>query len=59
VGRELRELQLPEGSHVAVIIRNQRALAVRPETRLLNGDKLLAVTSSEQEAELRSLLIGE
>jgi trk system potassium uptake protein TrkA len=59
VGRELRELQLPEGSHVAVLIRNDRALAVRPETRLLKGDKLLAVTSSEQEAELRSLLIGE
>lgn len=59
VGHELRELRLPEGSHVAVVIRNDRALAVRPETRLLNGDKLLAVTSAEQEAELRSLLIGE
>jgi len=59
VGRELRELRLPEGSHVAVLIRNDRALGVRPETRLLNGDKLLAVTSPEQEAELRTLLIGE
>jgi trk system potassium uptake protein TrkA len=59
VGHELRELKLPEGSHVAVVIRNERALAVRPETRLLDGDKLLAVTSAEQEAELRSLLIGE
>jgi len=59
VGREIREIQMPEGSHVAVVIRDQRALAVRPETRLLNGDKLLAVTSPEQEAELRSLLIGE
>jgi len=59
VGHELRDLKLPEGSHVAVVIRNERALAVRPETRLLDGDKLLAVTSAEQEAELRSLLIGE
>jgi trk system potassium uptake protein TrkA len=59
VGRELREVRLPEGSHIAVVIRNDRALAVRPETRLLNGDKLLAVTSAEQETELRSLLIGE
>jgi trk system potassium uptake protein TrkA len=59
VGRELRELRLPEGSHIAVLIRNDRAMAVRPETRLLDGDKLLAVTSTEQEAELRSLLIGE
>lgn len=59
VGKELRDLRLPDGSHVAVLIRNDRALAVKPETRLLNGDKLLAVTSAEQEAELRTLLIGE
>jgi len=59
IGRELRELELPEGSHVAVLIRDDRAIALRPETRLLNGDKLLAVTSTEGETELRSLLIGE
>jgi trk system potassium uptake protein TrkA len=59
VGSEVRDLRLPEGSHVAVLIRDDRAIAIRPETRLQNGDKLLAVTSSEREAELRSLLIGE
>ena len=59
IGRELRELELPEGSHVAVLIRDDRAIALRPETRLLNGDKLLAVTTAEGETELRSLLIGE
>jgi trk/ktr system potassium uptake protein len=59
VGREVRELELPEGSLVAVLIRDERAIAVRPETRLLNGDKLLVITSPEREAELRSLLIGE
>jgi len=59
VGRELRDLSLPEGSHVAVLIRNERAIAARPETRLVVGDRVLAITSSEREAELRSLLIGE
>jgi trk/ktr system potassium uptake protein len=59
VGRELRDLSLPEGSHVAVLIRNERAIAARPETRLVVGDRVLAVTSAEREAELRSLLIGE
>lgn len=59
VGREVRELTLPEGSHVAVIVRQGHAIAVRPETRLVVGDKLLAVTSSDREAELRTLLIGE
>ena len=59
VGKELRELTLPEGSYVTVLIRNERAVAARPETRLLVGDRVLAVTSAEREAELRSLLIGE
>ncbi|MGH2356808.1 MAG: potassium channel family protein [Candidatus Limnocylindria bacterium] len=58
IGRELRELELPEGSTVAVVIRDDRAVMPRPDTRLRNGDKLLAVTSAEREAELRTLLIG-
>jgi trk system potassium uptake protein TrkA len=59
IGKEVRDLRLPEGSTVAVIVRDTRAIAVRPETILRAGDKLLAVTSGEREAELRSLLIGE
>jgi trk system potassium uptake protein TrkA len=59
IGREVRDLRLPEGSTVAVIVRDERAIAARPETILRAGDKLLAVTSGEREAELRSLLIGE
>jgi trk/ktr system potassium uptake protein len=59
LGQEVRELQLPEGSVITVLIRDERAIAVRPDTRLLNGDKLLVITSPEREAELRSLLIGE
>jgi trk system potassium uptake protein TrkA len=59
IGMELRELILPEGSSIAVLIRDERAQAPRSDTRLRTGDKILAVTSAEREAELRSLLIGE
>ncbi len=59
VGKEVRELELPEGSLIAVLIRDDRAVAVRADTRLLAGDKLLVITSPEREVELRSLLIGE
>ena len=59
VGRELRELTLPEGTSVAVILRGSKAVAVRPETKLMDGDRMLAVTSSEKEPELRQLLIGD
>jgi trk system potassium uptake protein len=59
IGRELREIDLPEGSSIAVVIRDDRAQSPRPETRLRAGDKILAVTSAGQESSLRSLLIGE
>jgi trk system potassium uptake protein TrkA len=58
IGREVRDLTLPEGSNIAVVIRDDRAVAPRPEMRLRTGDRILAVTSQEHEAELRSLLIG-
>ena len=59
VGKELRELTLPEGTSVAVILRGSKAVAVRPETKLMDGDRMLAVTSSAREPELRQLLIGD
>jgi trk system potassium uptake protein TrkA len=59
IGRALRDLDLPEGSTIAVIVRDDHALVPRPDTTLRAGDALLAVTSADHEAELRSLLIGE
>ena len=59
IGRLLRDLELPEGSTIAVIVRDDRALVARADTALRAGDKLLAITSAEHEAELRCQLIGE
>ena len=59
IGKVLRDLDLPVGSTVAVLVRDEHAIALRPDSTLRAGDKLLAVTSAEHEAELRSLLIGE
>ena len=59
VGRELRELTLPEGTSIAVILRGSKGVAVRPETKLMDGDRMLAVTSADREPELRQLLIGD
>jgi Trk K+ transport system NAD-binding subunit len=50
---------LPEGTSVAVILRGARAVPARPETRLVDGDRMLAITSAEMEPELRRLLIGD
>ena len=59
IGRELRDLALPEGSTIAVLIRDDRPQSPRSDTKLRPGDKLLAVTNAGDEAELRNLLIGE
>jgi trk system potassium uptake protein TrkA len=58
VGHELRDVELPEATSVAVMIREGRAIVPRAETRLRDGDKLLVITSAEREDELRNLLIG-
>jgi trk system potassium uptake protein TrkA len=59
IGREVGALSLPEGSTIAVLIRDERPQSPRSDTKLRPGDKLLAVTNSGGEAELRNLLIGE
>lgn len=59
VNREIRELTLPEETTIAIVIRDDRPILIRPDIRLRGGDKLLAITSADHEAELRSLLIGE
>jgi trk system potassium uptake protein len=59
IGREVRDLSLPEGSTIAVLIRDNRPQSPRSDTRLRVGDRILAVTNAGDEADLRSLLIGE
>ena len=59
IGRELRDLAMPEGSTIAVLIRDDRPQSPRSDTKLRPGDKLLAVTNTGGEAQLRNLLIGE
>jgi trk system potassium uptake protein TrkA len=59
IGHEIRDVQMPDGTAIACVLRGNRAIPPRAETRLISGDRILAVTSGEQEAELRQLLIGE
>jgi trk system potassium uptake protein TrkA len=58
LGRTVRDVQLPADTSVAVIIRSGRAIVVKPDTRLTEGDRILVVTSSEREDDLRTLFIG-
>jgi trk system potassium uptake protein TrkA len=59
IGKTLAEIGIPEGTTMPMLVRDERPQLVRPETRLRIGDKLVALTLAEREAELRNLLIGE
>lgn len=59
LGRRPSEIGLPEGSSLFVLIRDDRATAIRPDTVFQEGDKVIAITRTEAEADLHRLLIAE
>ncbi len=58
-GRAARDLALPEGCMLFVVIRNGLAQAVRPDTTLEAGDKLVALSRTDCQDDVRRMLIGE
>ncbi len=58
-GRAARDLVLPEGCLLFAVIRGNVAQAVRPDTTLQAGDKLVALSRTTCQDDVRRLLIGE
>lgn len=58
IGRRPTEIQLPEGCSLFVLIRDDQAQAIRPETVFQLGDKVIAITRTECEIDLHRQLIG-
>jgi trk/ktr system potassium uptake protein len=58
-GRAARDLALPDGCILFVVIRNSVAQAVRPDTTLEAGDKLVALSRTDCQDDVRRMLIGE
>jgi len=52
-------LSLPDGCSIFAIIRDERAMSVRSDTELREGDKVIGIGRTECEAELHRLLLGE
>ncbi|OGN87039.1 MAG: hypothetical protein A2X23_11635 [Chloroflexi bacterium GWC2_73_18] len=59
VGRQPREIDLPDGCSLFILVRDEVAQAIRPDTIFQVGDKVIAITRTECEAALRQELIGE
>ena len=58
-GKKVKELSLPPGSTLSILIRNQEKPRVpRATTVLQAGDRIIAVTPSESEEALRTALRG-
>ena len=58
VGRRPREIDLPEGCTLFVLLRGDQAQPIRPETVFEAGDKVIAISRTECEPHLRRELIG-
>jgi Trk K+ transport system NAD-binding subunit len=58
LGRRPADIELPEGCTLFVVIRDDKAQAVRPETIFQEGDKVIAIARTECETELHRQLIG-
>ena len=58
VGQTAGSLVLPEGCSIFAVIREERALSVRPDTELREGDKIIGIGRTECEGELHKILLG-
>ena len=57
-GHLLREIELPPESNLIAILRGNITVVPRGETRLSEGDLVVALVDTEQEARLRMALLG-
>ncbi len=57
-GKSAGELDLPDDTAVPLLVRDGKPLVVRSDTQLESDDRLIAITTSEQEARLRSRILG-
>jgi trk system potassium uptake protein TrkA len=59
VGRRPGDIDLPDGCSMFVLIRDEVAQPIRPETLFQAGDKVIAITRTECEVDLHRELIGQ
>jgi trk system potassium uptake protein TrkA len=59
IGRSAGDLTIPEGCSLFAVVRDGRAVPIRPDTMLAEGDKVIAIGRAECEAALHAELIGE
>ncbi len=59
VGRHPADINLPEGCTLFILIRDEVAQAIRPDSLFEVGDKVIAITRTECSVQLHQQLIGD
>lgn len=59
VGKQLRELELPENALIAVILRDNTAIVPRGSNRLEGGDRVVLITVPENHGPVLKMITGE
>jgi trk system potassium uptake protein TrkA len=57
-GRTLREIHLPNESNIIAVLRKDKLVVPRGETKLEDGDVVVALVNSDEESQLRLALLG-
>jgi trk system potassium uptake protein TrkA len=57
-GKPIRDLRLPEGATVGIIVREKRLVRANADERVRPGDRLIAFTPTAIESEVRKVLVG-
>jgi trk system potassium uptake protein TrkA len=58
IGRSPNDLSIPDGCSLFAVVRDGRAMPLRPDTILVEGDKVIAIGPAACEAALHGQLIG-
>jgi trk system potassium uptake protein TrkA len=58
-GRHVYDLRLPHDTALIAVVRDGHVIIPEPETPLIAGDEILAITTIESEELLRRTLTGE
>ncbi|MFI5226192.1 MAG: potassium channel family protein [Candidatus Limnocylindrales bacterium] len=59
IGLAPNDLAIPEGCSLFAVVRDGRAMPLRPDTILVEGDKVIAIGPAECEEALHAQLIGD
>jgi trk system potassium uptake protein len=60
VGRKIKDIELPAGSIITLIIRHdQKPLMAAPDIVILTGDQIIALTPTDTESQLKNALRGK